>query len=652
MGTSDVAQVTRRSRRPEMGLLQVVGSGLALAVLVVPVVTMVATRALAHHLDVWVFIAIDIAVTALGVWRIGLILAARDQARRSAEERESYFHTILDNVGDLVVVLDPEGRATYVSPSSQRVIGYSPGELTGGLAIDAVHPGDRKLAEALMAQSLNSAGQTVVGELRLLAADGSPRLLSGSATTLEPLQGEVAVVIGMHDVTEQRRLEQELAHRAMHDELTGLPNRALIIDRCTQMLAHSRRAHSRVAALFIDLDDFKDVNDTFGHAAGDVLLVAVARRLNAAVRRSDTVGRLGGDEFVVLTEDDGSGSGPEVVAERVLRLLQEPFYVQDNEDLPLLMTASIGIAEGPAGSADELLRDADVALYRAKALGKRRYVVFEPEMFSAVKSRLQLEMDLREAIATEQFFLVYQPTVHLSTLEVTGVEALLRWRHPTRGVVTPSEFIPMMEESGSIIEIGRWILQEACMQAAAWQRRGLPLSMSVNLSARQLESDELVGFLKQALETSLLNPSCLILEVTETTLMRDPEKTAACLRQLHSLGVSIALDDFGTGYCSFGYLQAFPLDILKIDRSFVSGLSQSEDARTLVRTLVHLGSELGLVTLAEGIEEQEQLDELLKNGCQTGQGFLFAEPLEPAALEDLLRQRLGGTRPLELVSAG
>ncbi|MGD0084848.1 MAG: EAL domain-containing protein [Acidimicrobiales bacterium] len=265
-----------------------------------------------------------------------------------------------------------------------------------------------------------------------------------------------------------------------------------------------------------------------------------------------------------------------------------------------------------------------------------------PETFSALKDCRQLEVDLRDGVVTEQFFLVYQPTLDLASLEVTGVEALLRWRHPSRGVVAAADFIPIMEKSGSIVEMGRWILQEACTQAVAWQRRGLSLSMSVNLSARQLESDKLVGFLQEALGTSLLDPSSLTVEITETTLVPDPVKTAACLRRLHALGVNIAVDDFGTAYCTVGYLKNFPLDILKIDRSFVSGLSESEDARTLVRTLVRLGTGLGLVTLAEGIENEGQLEELLKEGCQAGQGFLFSKPLEPDALEELMRAHLAG----------
>jgi EAL domain-containing protein (putative c-di-GMP-specific phosphodiesterase class I) len=279
-------------------------------------------------------------------------------------------------------------------------------------------------------------------------------------------------------------------------------------------------------------------------------------------------------------------------------------------------------------------------------------VSFEPEMFSAMKQRVDLELDLRSALETEQFFLLYQPTVDLASLQVTGVEALIRWRHPARGVVPPLEFIPMLEETGSIIEIGRWVLQQACMQAAAWQNQGLALSMSVNVSARQLESDALVDDVRSALQTNLLRPELLTLEITETTLMHDADKTAGRLERLRALGVRIAIDDFGTGYCSLAYLKRFPIDILKIDCSFVADLSESEDARTLVRTLVRLGTDLGLVTLAEGIETSGQLDELRRQHCAVGQGYLFARPLEPAALEELLRAPLRPELHLDLVAAG
>ena len=615
---------------------EVDGTGFAVIALFVPIITMVVRWTLSDRFDFETFLTIEVVITALVIWRLRLLFRAMEHARRTSEMREQYYRAILDNVADLIVALDSSGRATYISPSAHEILGKAPAELLGGVALDTVHPDDQEFAAALIAQALSTPGRRVAAELRAIAADGTTRLLSGSATSLDGDHGDAALVIGMHDVTEQKRLEEELAHRAMHDEMTGLPNRALIMDRCEQLLARAMRTGNQIAVLFVDLDDFKDVNDGFGHATGDALLVAVAARLSTAIRANDTIGRVGGDEFVVLTEHIPSGPGPELVAERILELMREPFHLETLESVSLSVTASIGIATGPRALPAELLRDADVALYRAKALGKARYVSFQPEMFSAVKNRLELERDLRGALESGQFFLLYQPTVDLSTLEITGVEALIRWRHPTRGVVSPIEFIPVLEESGSIVEVGRWVLRQACTQAAVWQQRGHSLSMSVNVSARQLESDGLIDDVREALETSALRPNLLTLEITETTLMRDADKTADRLEHLRGLGVRIAIDDFGTGYCSLSYLRRFPIDVLKIDRSFVSGLSESEDARALVRTLVRLGKDLGLRTLAEGIEDDEQLAELRKEHCEAGQGFLFARPLDPSALDDLL----------------
>jgi diguanylate cyclase (GGDEF)-like protein len=453
------------------------------------------------------------------------------------------------------------------------------------------------------------------------------------ALLLEQYPHLAPAFVDLHD------LELEIVRRQMHDDLTGLPNRALVVDRCTQMMERSLDAGTRVAALIVDIDDFGEVNDDFGHVAGDAMMVAVASRLVACVRADDIVGRLGSDEFVVLCEYEESGWGPESLAERLHEVFDEPFCLGEGDDVRILLRASIGIAQGPREVASELLRDSHVALNQAKALGKNRSVVFDNESYTALKSRVQLENDLRVAISARQFFLVYQPTVDLMSQEVAGVEALVRWRHPTRGVVMPSEFVPVLEETGAIVDVGKWILREACTQAAAWQRRGLPLTMSVNLSARQLDSDELFSVVREALESSGLHPKSLTVEITETALVRDTANVAERLGQIHDLGVSVAIDDFGTGYCSLGYLQNFPLDVLKIDRGFVAGLGVSEDARILVRTLVQLGKDLGLLTLAEGIETEAQLTELLRLGCQAGQGYLFARPMERAALEDLVRLR-------------
>lgn len=433
------------------------------------------------------------------------------------------------------------------------------------------------------------------------------------------------------------RREEELAFLATHDPLTGLPNRTLILDRVEQMLARSTRNQTPVAALFIDVDNFKTINDTLGHGVGDELLRAVAARLEGVVRHADALGRLGGDEFVVIAEELSLAAGPELVAERLLEALKHPFKL-GAEETRLTVTASIGIAVGERGSAEELLRDADIAMYRAKWDGKNGYAVFETGMQDKVQSRMELDMDLREALENEEFFLAYQPTLDLSDMTPTGVEALIRWRHPVRGIVQPDAFIPVLEETGLITEVGRWVLREACRQGAEWHQVGYPIVMAVNVSARQLDSDQLIVDIEQALAEGGLDPSALTIEITETTLMRNVQETARRLAAIKDLGVRIAIDDFGTGYSSLAHLQQFPVDALKIDRSFISGLKHNKEGETLIRTLVQLGKALSIETFAEGIEQHQELSLLRDEDCDNGQGFLFSRPLDVVATEAFFKE--------------
>jgi diguanylate cyclase (GGDEF)-like protein len=437
------------------------------------------------------------------------------------------------------------------------------------------------------------------------------------------------------------RLLDRVRHQAMHDDLTGLANRVLILDRAEQMLARARREHVPMAALFIDLDNFKNVNDTLGHQVGDELLRAVANRLAAALRGADTVGRLGGDEFVVLAEGVSLAAGAELLAERIHDVLSEPFTVASSGAAPLLVSASIGIANGAAASVGDLLRAADIALYRAKAAGKGCHVSFEPAMQSEVIRRLALEMDVRSMLP-DQLFVVYQPVFDLTSLRITGVEALLRWRHPTRGIVSPAEFIPLLEETGNIFEVGRWVLSQACAAVATWREAGSDLYASINVSMRQLESDRLVHDVRDALASTGLEPNAVMLEVTETALMVDTDATIRRLTELKALGVRLAIDDFGTGYSSLAYLKQFPVDALKIDRSFIAGMSDSPGSLAIIHTLVELGRTLGLETIAEGIETDSQLAELQHHQCGSGQGFLMGVPLEADKLEALLQRTVPG----------
>ncbi len=430
----------------------------------------------------------------------------------------------------------------------------------------------------------------------------------------------------------------ELRHQALHDALTGLPNRALIMDRIDQLLARNRRHGTTGALLFVDLDEFKNVNDTLGHGAGDELLIAVATRLVATLRDTDTIGRMGGDEFVILVDGGQHQASPELVAERLLDVMRQPFNL-DAANLPILVNASIGIATSDHDTAGDLLRNADVALYRAKAAGKNRYEVFLPEMHTQISRQVELEFDLRSALEGNQFRLVYQPIYNLDDLTLIGVEALLRWDHPDLGLVQPDEFIPLLEQSGQIREVGRWVLRQACDQMADWHARGNALDVSVNVSGRQLDSDHIVDHIREALQLSGLAPSSLIIEVTETALMRNAAATAARLEAVTALGVRIAVDDFGTGYSSLAYLQQFPVDCLKIDRAFTNAICTSPESRALISTLVQLGKDLGLDTLAEGVETPAQLDHLRSQNVSQAQGFLLGRPLEPHILETQVLDR-------------
>ncbi|MET0911204.1 MAG: EAL domain-containing protein, partial [Ilumatobacteraceae bacterium] len=435
----------------------------------------------------------------------------------------------------------------------------------------------------------------------------------------------------------------ELRHQALHDALTGLPNRALIMDRIEQLQARSRRNGTSGATLFLDLDGFKTVNDTLGHDAGDRLLQAVADRLTTALRDADTIGRMGGDEFVILVDGGTDAMAPTLVAERVLDVIRQPFTLADAAT-PIMVTASIGIAVGRADAPLDTLRDADMALYEAKDAGRNRYEIFRPEMEASIRHRYELELDLRAALEGDQLHLVYQPIYNLDDLSIVGVEALIRWQHPTLGEIQPDDFVPILESSGQILDVGRWVLGEACAQMAKWRAAGSDLAVSVNVSGRQLDHDVIVDDVRDALRASGLSAGALTIEITETALMHSIEQTARRLRELKVLGVQIAIDDFGTGYSSLAYLQRLPVDCLKIDRSFTEALTRSPESDALVHTLVRLGKDLGLKTLAEGVETTDQIDHLRGQQVTEVQGFLLARPLTPERFEHLL---LNPARPVE-----
>ncbi len=558
--------------------------------------------------------------------------------RSLSELRELCVENLLACGEERVFFKDRRGRRILVSAGSlaglarggrpDEVIGMTDVELFNGDFAEAAAADDRRILET---------GETIVRKVRSVDVPGHGEMWV--QTTKMPLRDRAGRIIGTFgitkDLTAQVRAERALEHLALHDPLTGLPNRALILDRISQMVARARRNDLRSAVLFRDLDDFKEINDSLGHQAGDQLLVAVGRRLAEVVRASDTVGRLGGDEFVVLVDGDPEGTAVEQVGPRFLEALHRPFPL-DAADQPVAVSASIGIAEVAGQEPAELLRQADVALYRAKATGKRRAVLFAPTMNSAVQQRRQLVLDLEVALERDEFFLLYQPIIDLSSKSVTGVEALLRWRHPERGVVAPADFVGELERTGMIGVVGAFVLESACRQAAIWQAAGHRCAMAVNVSAEQLAQDRLYDDVVAALGRSGLDPARLVLELTESAVIGDRPETRSQLTGLRELGVRVAVDDFGTGYSSLAYLHRFPVDILKIDRSFVADVATSNESAAVVHALVELARALGLQTVAEGIEERAQLSWFEREQVELGQGFLFSEPVEPGSVEAML----------------
>ncbi len=571
----------------------------------------------------------------------GATMEQKERAEQSMRTSEERFRSLVQHSSDTTLVVAGDGVITYASPATVTLVGLPPDAVVGMLATDVVHPEDRERVELQFSARLQSDDVTEPVEFRILHADGTTRNAEAILSDLRDQPSVAGFVANLRDVTERKEAQDQLAHQALHDSLTGLANRTLIHDRAAQMLVRAARQQHPVAAFFVDLDNFKEVNDTLGHEAGDEILQAVARRFVVALRATDTVGRLGGDEFVVLSEGMTLAAGPEILAQRIRDVLAEPFLLESHPNTPLTITASIGVASGERETAQDLLRDADIALYRAKATGKDCWALFEPEMQTAVLDRLALKLDLQSAMDAGEFFLLYQPLFELDSMRVFGAEALLRWQHPSRGVVGPDEFIPMLEEMGSIVEVGRWVLEESCRQAASWRARGHAMTMSVNVSMRQLATPALLDHVRSALATSGLPAEALVLEITETDLMRDADSTIAHLSQLKTLGVQVAIDDFGTGYSSLSYLRQFPVDALKIDRSFIASMANSSESAALIHTMVELGRALGLETLAEGIEDRAQLESLRREQCARGQGYLFSRPISAEALERIL----GGATP-------
>jgi diguanylate cyclase (GGDEF)-like protein/PAS domain S-box-containing protein len=561
---------------------------------------------------------------ALALERITL---ADEVHRRNSE---AYFRTLILNTADVILILDADDRIRYASPSAAAVLGSD--ALTGMPFAAIIDPVDRGRVGQMLAQMRDGLPRLEGTDVRAMGPDQESISVEIACRDLRAEPTVAGLVLTLRDVTERRRLEHELTHQAFHDALTGLANRVLFSDRVEHALTRGQRDGTLVGVLFIDLDDFKLVNDSLGHAAGDQLLVAAAQRITGALRAHDTAARLGGDEFAALIEDVDHPAEVEEIAGRVLNALAQPFLIHGEQ---ISGVASIGITtSAEAGTAEDLLRQADLALYEAKGAGKGRWRRYQADLHTAMMQRLELRAALEQAVQQDQLVLQFQPILDLPTGHAVGFEALVRWQHPQRGMIAPAEFIELAEDTGLIVPVGAWVLRQALATAAQWRHtlpddHALPY-MAVNVSARQFRVPDFVDTVRQAIADSGLPPHTLLLEITESLLLKEDERVWTDLAELREIGVRIAIDDFGTGYSSLSYLRHMPIDILKIDKSFIDDMTSSAQQLALVAAIVRLADTLDLRVVAEGIETPAQADTLIRIGCPYAQGYLFSRPIDAA----------------------
>jgi diguanylate cyclase (GGDEF)-like protein/PAS domain S-box-containing protein len=568
------------------------------------------------------------ALTLLFMARQTIVLRgdALVRERRAARMVEDRYASLIANASDVIMIVDAEGVVRFCSPASERTLGLSPEQITGGSLPDLWVGEDGERLRKFLAEVATTPAGTV-GPVELHIERGDRRhVVEGVGSNLTEDPAVQGLALNFRDISERKALEEQLRQLAFHDPLTLLANRNLFRDRVQHALTLAQCGEGSVAVMFLDLDNFKDINDSLGHDAGDRLLQAVAQRIVKTTRTTDTVARLGGDEFAVLLEGIATSQEVEALADALIGVLDAPFALDGRE---VRIAASVGVAFAAAeAGAETLLSNADIAMYHAKSAGKNRHVTFQPQMQDLLRERLRLEADINRALANEEFFLEYQPIVDLGTKSLLGVEALVRWRHPESGVLLPGRFIHVLEECGQIVKLGRWVLKQACRDLVAWRGAvagGTGLRLAVNISGRHLQHGELVNDVAQALAESGLEPGNLVIELTESTIMYNTDANLDRFHRLKGLGVRVAIDDFGTGYSSLSYLHRFPIDILKIDRSFISRLTNSDNGPELARAVITLGETLGLDTVAEGIELEPQVGALLALGCVAGQGFLFAK---------------------------
>jgi diguanylate cyclase (GGDEF)-like protein/PAS domain S-box-containing protein len=568
--------------------------------------------------------------------QLGLALESQTlSAELHLRQGEARFRALVQNSSDAILLVDRSGLVTYQGPSAERVLGYRPEALLGSGLEDLSDPQDLLRLQSQLTEVLARPGLSRRIELRLRRQDGELVDVEAVLNNLQADPSVGATLVTVRDISERKRFELTLTHQAFHDELTGLANRALFTDRVAHALRRRERDSSVMAVLLLDLDDFKTINDSLGHPAGDALLRAVSERLENLVRPGDTTARLGGDEFAMLLVDLPTEEAVVVAVERILATLAQPLVIDGRE---VFAHASIGIAFAGTQTSDpeELVRNADAAMYVVKTDGKGRYAIFEPHMHAAAVHRLDLRAGLQRAIDNGEFVLHYQPIVSMQTGRIAGLEALVRWEHPQRGLMAPDSFIPLAEETGLVVPLGLWVLERACRQAAEWARLDPEVTVSVNVSQRQLPRPDFEQEVGRVLRESGVEPGRVNLEITESAVMSDVESTIQRLQELKALGVRIAVDDFGTGYSSFSWLRQLPVDVLKIDKEFVGELGYREQSGFLVATIIDLAHNLGLRTVAEGIERTAQLDRLRDMHCDLGQGYHVGRPMVAADVVDLL----------------
>ncbi|HXG59000.1 MAG TPA: EAL domain-containing protein [Thermoanaerobaculia bacterium] len=556
-------------------------------------------------------------------------ITARKEAETALRESEALYRLLAENSTDLISRTSARGRILYASPAIRSILGYEPAETVGRHILEFIHEDDHVIIRRSMVSVRRSGSATF--SYRALRRDGRAVWLETTSRAVRGEGGASEIVSVSRDISERKRAEEQIEYQAYHDALTGLPNRLLFRDRLTVALAHARRAGRPLAVMFLDLDSFKVVNDTLGHSIGDELLKITADRLRDVLREEDTIARMGGDEFTVLLSNLSSSEFAAAIAQKLLESVARPMAVEGHE---LFITTSIGIALFPADgdTAEALLKSADNAMYRAKEAGRNTYQLCTPALNRRAVERLSTENALRRAIERGELLLHYQPQVRLDTLRVVGMEALLRWNRPDRGVMFPQTFIAIAEESRLILPLGEWVLHESCLQARAWQTKYPGLRMGVNLSPRQFQHVDLRKMIASALEESKLDPTLLEIEITETTAMLNTERTVTTLRALREMGVRIAIDDFGTGHSALNYLRSFPIDAVKIDQAFVHEIERSASDRAIVSAVIEMAHGLGLRVTAEGVETEAQVAFLRTQGCEEVQGYLFGKPAPPAAL--------------------